>query len=261
MINLYNNDCLKILSDSNLITDKSIDCLITDPPYNISRETNLNTVYGYENYTMDYGKWDSEFDLTSYIDLLPRVLKENANIVIFNDWKNLGKITEACKKNHIIVKRCLVLNKVNPTPLNRDRMFVNDVEFAIWGVYNSKDKPTGWTFNRMNIFEKCCIDTSTQHCDFHPTVKDLKVISYLVELLSKPGDTVLDCFMGSGTTGVACKGLNRNFVGIELDENYFNGAKERIANTGMVLDTQIADREYIKGKIVLDNSQSEEALW
>ena len=59
-------------------------------------------------------------------------------------------------------------------------------------------------------------------------MKDIKIIKHLVELLSNENDTVLDPFMGSGTTGVACKNLNRNFIGIELDENYFNIAKERI---------------------------------
>lgn len=177
---------------------------------------------------MDFGEWDKNFDLTGYIDLFPRILKENSNVIIFNDWKNLGEIREACEKNNIIVKRCLVLNKSNPAPFNRDRMFVNDVEFAIWGIYNSKSKPTKWTFNRKNKVEKCCMDTTVQSSKLHPTMKDIKIIKHLVEVLSNENDLVLDCFMGSGTTGVACKELNRNFIGIELDDKYFNIAKERI---------------------------------
>lgn len=180
---------------------------------------------------MDFGEWDKNFDLTGYIDLFPRILKENSNVIIFNDWKNLGKIKEVCEKNNIIVKRCLVLNKSNPAPFNRDRMFVNDVEFAIWGVYNSKSKPTKWTFNRKNKVEKCCMDTTVQSSKLHPTMKDIKIIKHLVEVLSNENDIVLDCFMGSGTTGVACVNTNRNFIGIELDENYYNIAKERIEIT------------------------------
>lgn len=107
-------------------------------------------------------------------------------------------------------------------------MFVNDVEFALWGVYSSKGKPTGWTFNRENAIEKCVINTTVQSADLHPTMKDVKVIEKLVRLLSNEGDAVLDCFMGSGTTGVACHRLNRNFIGIEKDEHYFQVAKERI---------------------------------
>lgn len=224
-IDLRQGDCLELLKD---IPDKSIDLILIDPPYNISRPNNFKTLLGGGRYGMDFGEWDKNFDLTGYIDLFPRILKENSNVIIFNDWKNLGEIREACEKNNIIVKRCLVLNKSNPAPFNRDRMFVNDVEFAIWGIYNSKSKPTKWTFNRKNKVEKCCMDTTVQSSKLHPTMKDIKIIKHLVEVLSNENDLVLDCFMGSGTTGVACKELNRNFIGIELDNKYFNIAKERI---------------------------------
>ena len=177
---------------------------------------------------MDFGEWDKDFDIVGWIEPISRVLKDNANVVIFNAWENLSSVKQACEKNHIMIKRCLVLNKSNPAPFNRDRMFVSDVEFALWGVYNSKNKPKKWTFNRENPVEKCVIDTTVQSSKFHPTMKDLKVISKLVRLLSNENDVVLDPFMGSGTTGVACKNLNRNFIGIELDEKYFKIAKERI---------------------------------
>jgi len=64
----------------------------------------------------------------------------------------------------------------------------------------------------------------------HPTIKPLNIIENLIINSSQENDTVLDCFMGSGTTGVACKRLNRNFIGIEIDEKYFEIAKERIEN-------------------------------
>ena len=69
-----------------------------------------------------------------------------------------------------------------------------------------------------------------QDTKFHPTQKPLALIEYLVNTYTNEGDTVLDFTMGSGTTGVACKNLNRNFIGIELDENYYKIAKERIEN-------------------------------
>lgn len=62
----------------------------------------------------------------------------------------------------------------------------------------------------------------------HPTIKPLDIIKNLIINSSNPGDTVLDCFMGSGTTGVACKELNRNFIGMELNEEYYQIAKDRI---------------------------------
>ena len=87
---------------------------------------------------------------------------------------------------------------------------------------------TTWTFNRKNSLEKCVIPCTVQSSKLHPTMKDLKVIEYLVETLTNEGDLVLDCFMGSGTTGVACKNLKRDFIGIEINKDYFEIAKNRI---------------------------------
>lgn len=181
------------------IEDNSIDCILTDPPYNISRETNFHTLKGAIRQGMDFGNWDKEFNLTDYISLLPRVLKENSNVVIFNAWENLGEIANVCRDFNITPKRCLVLSKSNPAP-----------------------------FNRENALERCVIPTTVQSSKYHPTMKDLKVMEYLVRVLTNPNDTVLDLFMGSGTTGLACKNLGRDFVGIEVDSKYYNIAKERI---------------------------------
>lgn len=229
MIQLYQGDCIKVMNQ--LIEEGvKVDAVITDPPYNVSRTNNFSTLKGAKRQGMDFGNWDKDFDIVSWIDQMSKLLKENANVVIFNCWENLSAIKEACEKNYIIVKRCLVMRKLNPAPFNRDRMFVNDVEFALWGIYNSKNKPNKWTFNRIDPLERCVIDTTVQSSKLHPTMKDLKVISKLVHLLSNENDTVLDCFLGSGSTGVACKHLNRNFIGIELDPNYFEIAKNRIEN-------------------------------
>lgn len=225
MIDLRQGDCLELMKD---IPDKSIDLIVTDPPYNVSRPNNFKTLGSANRIGMDFGEWDKNFNLTSYINDFSRILKENSSVVIFNAWENLKDIKEECEKNNIIIKRCLVLSKSNPAPFNKDRMFVNDVEFALWGVYSSKKKPTKWTFNRINKLEKCVMTTSVQSSKLHPTMKDIKIINHLVNLLSNENDTVLDCFMGSGTTGVACVNTNRNFIGYELDENYFNIAERRI---------------------------------
>lgn len=222
---IYCGDCIELIKQ---IEDDSIDLIIADPPYNVSRENNFQTIAGAKRIWMDFGEWDDGFNQEEWIGYLPRVLKENANVVVFNDWKNLTIIQEALAKNNITPKRCLVLNKSNPAPFNRDRMFVNDVEFAIWWVYNSKGKPTKWTFNRKNPVEKCVIDTTVQSSKLHPTMKDLKVIKYLVGLLSNEWDLVLDPFIWSWTTAVACKELNRDYIWFEIDEWYVKIAEERL---------------------------------
>ena len=219
---IYNNDCLKILGGGYI--SKQVDLLISDPPYNISRGW---PKFGGRQW-MDFGEWDKWFDQKERIRYLPLVLKENANVVIFNDYKNFKEIIDACYESNITIKRCLVLNKANPAPFNRDRMFVNDVEFALWWVYNSKWKPANRTFNRKNSVEKCVIDTTVQSSKLHPTMKDIKVIKHLVELLSNEWDLVLDPFMWSWTTAVACKELGRNYVGCEKDPKYCDIIEKRL---------------------------------
>lgn len=222
---IYCGDCIELMKQ---IENDSIDLIIADPPYNVSRENNFQTMGTASRIGMDFGEWDKGFNQEEWIGYLPRILKENANVVVFNDWKNLTNIQETLTKNNIIPKRCLVLNKSNPAPFNRDRMFVNDVEFAVWWIYNSKGKPSKWTFNRKNPVEKCVIDTTVQSSKLHPTMKDLKVIKYLVGLLSNEWDLVLDPFIWSWTTAVACKELSRNYIWFEIDEWYVRVAEERL---------------------------------
>lgn len=222
---LYNADCTDILQT---LPKHSINLLLTDPPYNVSRDTNFTSMSGVSRIGMDFGAWDYQFDVTKYIKDVSDLLVENANCIIFNSWQNLHLIHDACIRHNIYIKRCLVLNKTNPAPFNRDRMFVNDVEFALWGVYNSKGNPTKWTFNRKNPFEKCVIDSTVQSSKLHPTMKDLKVITHLVDVLSNEGDVVLYPFMGSGTTGIAANIIDRDFIGIEIDPKYFEIAQRRI---------------------------------
>lgn len=221
-IQLLNKDCIEGMK---AIADNSIDCVIADPPYVVSRDTNFDTLGGR---SMDFGEWDKDFNLYEFIKELPRVLKENSNVVIFNSWENLESLANLMRANNIVVKRCLVLNKSNPAPFNRDRLFVNDVEFALWGVYNSKNKPTKWIFNRQEKYEKCVINTTVQSRKYHPTMKDINVVEKLLMILSNKGDTILDPFSGSGTTAIACMNNNRNFIGFELDKDYYDISLDRI---------------------------------
>ena len=229
MEQLYHGDCIDML-DKLAMDGTKVDAVITDPPYNISRETNFHTM-GRSVTIMNFGEWDVDADIFSYIEKIPALLKKGGNVVIFNAWKNISHIADKLESVGITPKRCLVLSKTNPAPFNRDRLFVNDVEFAVWGVFGEK-----WTFNRRKDYERCVFTASVQEKSFHPTMKDLSVISDLVEILTNEGDTVLDPFMGSGTTGVACKSLRRDFIGIEIDKDYFDIASKRISEIPMAFN-------------------------
>ena len=118
-------------------------------------------------------------------------------------------------------------------PRNRDRRFITDYEVAVWAV----KKGAKWTFNRLSDTYEIpeivggLTPKSEKLNGGHPTQKPIYVMEWLINRLSNEGDNILDCFMGSGSTGVACLSTNRNFIGIELDDTYFDIAKKRIENT------------------------------
>lgn len=220
MNQIIHGDCIEKMKQ---IEENSIDLIITDPPYNISRKTNFHTMKWHRGTSMDYWEWDKWFDICSYLKEFPRILKKWWNVVIFNDWKNLWDIAKKMQELWIEPKRCLVLNKSNPAPFNRDRLFVNDVEFAIWGTY--KDK---WTFNRELPLEKCIINTTVQSKKLHPTMKDLKIFEKLIKILSNKWDMVLDIFAWSWTTWVACQNTSRNYILIEKEKQYIDIINQRL---------------------------------
>ena len=199
--------------------------ILTDPPYNIARDNNFHTM-GRKG--IDFGEWDKGFDLFSYIDLLPRVCTKNANVVIFNDWKNIGEIAKYAESKGFVIKDMLRWEKSNPMPRNRDRRFIVDYEVAVW-LTMPKAK---WTFNRQSetydrpLFKGSLV--SGKEKTARTTQKPIWLMKEILQVLSNECDTVLDPFMGSGSTGVACKELGRNFIGVELDKQYFDIATKRI---------------------------------
>ena len=224
MKSLNNSESLSLMKELKV---NSIDAIITDPPYNISRDNNFATM---GRAGIDFGEWDKDFNLTSWIKVAEPLLKKGGNIVIFNDWKNMTNITKSLEENGFEVKDLIRWKKTNAMPRNRDRRFITDYEVAVWAV----KKGGKWTFNRLSDTYEIpeivggLTPKSEKIEGGHPTQKPIYVMKWLIERLTNEGDVVLDPFMGSGTTGVACKELNRNFIGIEIDENYYNIAYKRI---------------------------------
>ena len=215
-------DCLERMKE---IPDGSVDLVLTDPPYNIARDNNFKTM---GRAGIDFGGWDKGADLFSYIDEVKRVLGKNGSFVVFNAWKNLGDIARYCEGLGFDVKDMIRLEKTNPMPRNRDRRYISDYECAIW-LTMPKAK---WTFNRQDEKYQRPKFVHSVERGLHPTQKNLGLMEELVKIHSNKGDVVLDPFMGSGTTGVACVKTNRNFIGIELDKGYFDITKQRIAHSG-----------------------------
>jgi len=218
MSSLMLGDCLDRMKE---IPDGSIDLVLTDPPYNIARDNNFTTM---GRAGIDFGEWDKGADLFTYIKDCFRVLDKNGSFIVFNDWKNLGDISRFAESVGFVTKDMLRLEKTNPMPRNRDRRYITDYECAIWFVM-PKSK---WIFNRQSpTYERPKFVHSIDK-GLHPTQKSLSLMEKLVLIHTNINQTILDPFMGSGTTGVAAKNLGRKFIGIEMDQGYFDIAKARI---------------------------------
>ena len=222
MIQLFNGDCNEILKQ---IPDKSVDLVLTDPPYNLTEKTEKMAGFAFGGRAgLNFGEWDKNADILTYINEVSRILNENGTFVVFNAWRNLGDIANYAEKLDLVAKDVIRLEKSNPMPRNRDRRYIVDYEFAIWFVKAGSK----WTFNRQHPKYERPKYVGAIETGLHPTQKNLGLMEWLIKIHSNEGNVVLDPFMGSGTTGRAALNLNRSFIGIEQDSKYFEIAKTRL---------------------------------
>lgn len=216
-------DLIKKIEEKNI----KVDLILTDPPYCVSRTNQL----GFSNMGrsgMNYGKWDYDFDQKEWIKLSAPLLKEGGSFIIFNDWKNFSYLVEELEKNNFCIKDLLRWEKSNPMPRNVNSRYVTDCEMAIWAVKGKKK----WTFNKdtNEPYLKPCFKSGVVlgKNRIHPTQKNLNLFEEIIKIHSNPNDLVFDPFCGSGTTAVACKHLNRKFIGSEIDPEYYKKALKRL---------------------------------
>lgn len=224
-------DCFQILPD---IKDNSVDLILIDPPYLISRDSNfknfsdetpeeMKTKY---NISIDFGNWDKEtFDLEFLFSQFYRVLKSGGTLIIFFDiWKSKDLKIFAEKYKFKQPRVCSWV-KTNPVPINSKVNYLsNATEYFFTFVKGSKPTFNSEYDNGIYRFPIC----HGKERLAHPTQKPLALIESLVLKHSNPGDLILDTFAGTFTTAVACKKLDRNWICIERDENYFELAKKRL---------------------------------
>ena len=217
---IQQGDCLELMA---ALDEGTVDLLLTDPPYNVSMKSGFHTM-GRKG--VDFGEWDKEFDQRGWLEIACSKVRKGGSVVIFNDYKNIGLMTDVLQANGFIVKELLIWKKPNPMPRNRDRLYVTSIEVALWAV-----KGKGWTFNRQKktyenaIFESASVGYRKR---IHPTQKPEKIIKEILAIHSNEGDIILDCFMGSGTTALAALDMNRYYIGMEIDEEYCKVARQRV---------------------------------
>lgn len=236
-IELYNENCFNLLGK---IKSGSIDLILIDPPYNISRDSNFASgeLTGRDvdrfRISIDFGEWDSNFEHKN-MDILSkefyRVLRKGGTLICFYDLWKISYLKESFENAKFKQLRFIEWIKTNPVPINsKVNYLTNSREIALLAVKGGS--PTFNSEYDNGIYKySICQDKGR----FHPTQKPLKLIEELLLKHSNENDLVLDCFSGSGTTAVACIQNNRNFIGCELNKDYFDKSLERINSTKNIL--------------------------
>lgn len=229
LIEYKNESCFDFLP---IIKDKTVDLVLIDPPYEISRQTNFQS--GEETgrntdrfrISMDFGDWDKNFTgLDEVIKQCYRILRDGGTMICFYDLWKVETIKNYFEDSKFKQIRFLEWIKTNPVPINsKINYLTNAREIAVLGV--KKSKPTFNSSYDNGIYQfPICQDKGR----FHPTQKPLALIEELIKKHSNEGDTILDCFSGSGTTGVAALKNGRNFLGCEINKEYYEKSLGRFA--------------------------------
>jgi len=239
-------DCLERMKE---IPDGSVDLILADPPYGTTA-----------------CKWDSVIDLPSMWEHLKRVVKANGAIILFAQTpfdKVLGASNIEMLKYEWIWEKTAATGHLNAkkAPMKAHENIL--VFYNKQPTYNPQklyNQPPTNSYTKRNGDGECygktvevsgggdteryprsvqVFKSDKQKVSLHPTQKPVALMEYLVKTYSDEGETVLDFTMGSGTTGVACVNTNRNFIGIEMNEGYFNVAKERIVSSQETVNNAI----------------------
>ena len=208
---LWHGDCLELMKN---IPDGSVDLVLTDPPYGIDFQSNFRK--------NKFNKIENDIAVNAeFIDECKRVLKDTCAFYCFTRWDVYPSWIEQISKR-FKVKNCIVWFKRGGGLGDLKKGYIYNHEFIIYCA-EKNHRLNGKRRNDVFEFAK-----DAQSTYVHPTQKPISLLKEIIERSSNEGGVVLDCFMGSGSTGVACVNTNSQFIGIELDEGYFNIAKKRI---------------------------------
>lgn len=226
-LQLYQGDAFINLKK---IPSHSIDLILTDPPYNLSSYSTGNMKFSWRSeINNDLANWDKNFHPADLREEFLRVLKPTGNIMAFCSYNLMGEWHQNFDPLFDTFQ-FFVWHKTNPVPKFRKAGFLNSCELVVC-MWN---KGHTWNFGKQNemhnFFESpICMGPERLKDPKHPTQKPIAVLSHLLKIASNEGDTVLDPFMGVGSTGVAALRNGRKFIGIELEEDYFKAAQKRLS--------------------------------
>lgn len=228
---LYLGDCLEIMP----LLGK-VDAVVTDPPYGVSFQSNRREE--------KYKKIENDTELTwlpKISNLTYEVLKDNSVMISFYGWPHIDQFMTTWKtsgfepKSHFV----WVKNNIGCGWFTRPQ---HESAYLL-----AKGKP-----NKPKIAPSNVLNADMTGNEYHPTQKPVTLLERLIKPYTQENETILDPFMGSGTTGIACAKMGRKFIGIEIDENYFNIACKRIEEAYKQPDLFVSSaRTYEQEKLEL----------
>lgn len=213
-VTLYNADCLDILKT---LPDGSVDAVVTDPPYGIGFK------YATHDDTPDgYGEW-----LWSVLQEAERLCKPGSPVFVWQSMLNVRQFSEWFPREWRIFAACKNFVQMRPIAMQYafDPVLVWWTDGERWAA-----KTASRDYHVANTNPSSRKRGTPNYVEGHPCPRPLDQVTHILEQWARPGGTVLDCFMGSGTTGVACVQTGRNFIGVEIDPGYFAIAEKRIAD-------------------------------
>ena len=215
---IYLGDCLEVLSE---LPEESIDLIVTDPPYGISYHTNHPIDKKLREESQMIGDIQSD---PAWFLALYRVLKQDAACYVFASFKSFARTTRLMKKAGFTVRTPLVWDKGNWTAGYLRGDYGNRVELIVWGT-KGKHLLSGRRDHNLLQFNR---PSTLRHKRLHPVAKPVDLLEFLITKSSKEGDTVLDPFIGSGSTAVAALNLKRYYIGVEIDKRFYDMAVTRL---------------------------------
>jgi site-specific DNA-methyltransferase (adenine-specific) len=210
---IYQGDCLEIM-DQLIKQNVKVDAIICDPPYGIDFKSNHRK----EKYEKISNDNDLSF-LDEYFQKCNKLLNEDTHVYCFCSWHHIDKFKIAFEK-YFKLKNIIVWEKNNTSMGDLMGSYAPKHEFILFGhkgrrLRNGKRLPD-------------VIQAKRTGNKLHPTQKPVDLLEIFIKQSTNENDLILDPFMGSGSTGVACLNTNRNFIGIELDKGYFDISKKRL---------------------------------
>ena len=228
------------------IPDNSIDFILTDPPYNLGQHSTGNIpLPGRAAMNNDVAEWDMvDFNPEEWADEFIRILKPTGNLFIFTSYNQLGRWYN-CLDHKFDTTNFMIWHKTNPAPKIFKAGFLNSCEM----IFTCWNKKHTWNFisqSEMHNFieSPICMRPERLSNPKHPAQKPVSILKKMIKIASNKDDIIFDPFMGVGSMGVAALELDRRFIGVECEENYFIAAKQRIINVLNNKHIMTKDKEY-----------------